>query len=132
MTKNTSKAVRNMILIGTVLAEGLLIGCANPTQSPAPRRMTLMEQKLSRTASSQEQAIHVLRDRLDDLKAGESARFGLEPAVDMPAEGPAYAPIPGAGPSDLSQTELQKMIEKQDALIRALRARVKELEKKKS
>ena len=98
--------------------------------------MTMAEQTLSRKAFAQEQQINILRDRIDAVAPGESARFGPAPAAESepppPSEGPDYASIPRSGPRDLPETGLKKVIEKQDALIKALKARLNELEKKKS
>jgi hypothetical protein len=98
--------------------------------------MTMAEQTLSRKAFAQEQKINTLRDQIDAVAPGESAHVGPAPADDFvpapPSEGPDYASIPRSGPRDLPEAGLKKVIEKQDALIKALKARLNELEKKKS
>jgi uncharacterized coiled-coil protein SlyX len=95
------------------------------------------QQELSRTVFAQEQRINELRNRLDSLSPGESRKFGTYPGDSdeplAPEEGPDFARnnVPAAGPRE-SVAELKKVNEKQDALIKALRARLKELEDKKS
>lgn len=136
MTQN-ARTLRNKIFGAGLCAQLLLIGCANPKNSPAPVRMTLQQQDLSRTVFTQEQRINVLRARLDSLAPGESRKFGPYPGdsdlPEPPAAGPDMAQnsIPGAGPRE-SVAELKERNEKQAALIKALKARLKELENKKS
>lgn len=91
--------------------------------------MSAEQQILSRSLSQREQTLNILRDRVDELKPGESKRYHEPPPP--PAEGPAYAQIPGEAPPDLSTAETRRAIENRDELIKALRARIAELENKK-
>lgn len=136
MIPNSAKVLRNLVLMAAGVAQSLLLGCANPKQSSAPRQ-TNQQQELSRTVFTQGLTIIDLRQRLDEVAPGESKKFGSYPGEsdepEAPASGPDYARgnVPGAGPPE-SVADLKKVNEKQEALIKALKARLKELEGKKS